>query len=185
MPLITLDNIFLSFSDKPILNGINATIHKGDKIALIGRNGEGKSTLMRVLAGQIEHDDGELKIKNNIKISYLEQTPPQDSQGTLFEIVASGLGEVGQVLGQYQNALWQEDLTRTGDFQTQIEQLNAWQHLHKIEAILNRFNLPLKINFQHFQAVGDGALCWRVHLLMSPMCYYLTSQPTIWTLPPF
>ena len=67
MPLITLDNISLSFSDKPILNGISSTIHKGDKIALIGRNGEGKSTFMRILAGTISADDGKLKIKKGTK----------------------------------------------------------------------------------------------------------------------
>jgi ATP-binding cassette subfamily F protein uup len=69
MPLITLDNISLNFSEKLILNEVSTTILKGDKIALIGRNGEGKSTFMRVLAGAIEPDDGKVKIKNGIKIS--------------------------------------------------------------------------------------------------------------------
>ena len=65
MPLITLDNISLRFSEKVILNEINATIHKGDKIGLIGRNGEGKSTFLKVLAGIVTADDGDLKIKNS------------------------------------------------------------------------------------------------------------------------
>ena len=63
MPLITLDNISLRFSEKIILDKVNATIMKGDKIALIGRNGEGKSTFMRLLAGMTYADDGNLKIK--------------------------------------------------------------------------------------------------------------------------
>ncbi|HAY41200.1 MAG TPA: ABC transporter ATP-binding protein, partial [Gammaproteobacteria bacterium] len=75
MPLITLDNISISFSEKPILNQVGATILKDDKIALIGRNGEGKSTFMRMLAGDIQADDGVLKIRKGIKISHLEQTP--------------------------------------------------------------------------------------------------------------
>ncbi len=61
MPLITLDNISLQFSEKLVLNEISATIQKGDKIALIGRNGEGKTSLLRVLAGIIDADDGEIK----------------------------------------------------------------------------------------------------------------------------
>ena len=64
MPLITLDNLSLRFAEKPILCEVNATIHRGDKIALIGRNGEGKSSFMKVLAGLIQADDGNLKIKN-------------------------------------------------------------------------------------------------------------------------
>ena len=141
MPLITLDNISLSFSDKPILNGVSSTIHKGDKIALIGRNGEGKSTFMRILASTIEPDDGKLKIKNGIKISYLEQTPPEDIDKSLFNIVAEGLGEIGLILTQYQQLIIDGKLDQAGDLQAQIDELDGWQYLHKIEAILNRFTL--------------------------------------------
>ncbi len=141
MPLITLDDISLSFSDKPILNGVSTTIHKGEKIALIGRNGEGKSTFMRILAGTISADDGKLKIKNGTKISYLEQTPPQDNDKNLFDIVAEGLGEIGALLSQYQYLVNHDQLDKASTLQEKIDELNAWQYLHKIEAILNRFTL--------------------------------------------
>ncbi len=141
MPLITLDDITLSFSDKPIFDGISSTISKGDKIALIGRNGQGKSTLLRLLAGKIDADDGKLKVKNNTIISYLEQTLPQDSDKTLFEIVASGLGEIGDLISQYQKCLVQQQLEQSSELQTQIEHHNAWDYLHKIHAILDKFSL--------------------------------------------
>ncbi|SMN15578.1 ABC transporter, ATP-binding protein [uncultured Candidatus Thioglobus sp.] len=141
MPLITLDNISLSFSDKPILNQVSSTILKGDKIALIGRNGEGKSTFMRILAGTIEPDDGKLKIKNGITVSYLEQTPPEDNDKTLFDIVAEGLSEIGDILTKYQHLIKQGKLDEAGKYQQRIDQLDGWQYLHKIEATLNRFNL--------------------------------------------
>ncbi|ABL02347.1 ABC transporter related protein [Candidatus Ruthia magnifica str. Cm (Calyptogena magnifica)] len=141
MPLITLDNISLSFSDKPILNEINSTIHKGDKIALIGRNGEGKSTFMRILAGTIEPDDGKLKIKKGTKISYLEQTLPQDNDKNLFDIVAEGLGEIGIILKKYKHLINDGKLEKVDEVQEKIDQLNGWQYLHKIQAILNRFTL--------------------------------------------
>lgn len=141
MPLITLDNLSLSFSEKPILNEVSATILKGDKIALIGRNGEGKSTFMRVLAGEIEADEGRLKIKNGIKISYLEQTPPQDNNKNLFDIVAEGLGDIGLILSQYQHLMDNGELDQATQLQEKIDQLDAWQYLHKIETILQRFTL--------------------------------------------
>lgn len=141
MPLITLDSISLSFSDKPILNKVSSTILKGDKIALIGRNGEGKSTFMRILAGTIEPDDGKLKIKNGIKISYLEQMPPEDNDKNLFDIVSEGLGEIGNIIAQYQHLINNGELNKAGEFQEKIDQLDGWQYLHKIEAILNRFTL--------------------------------------------
>ena len=109
MPLITLDNISLRFSEKIILDEINATILKGDKIGLIGRNGEGKSSFLKVLAGYINADDGNLKVKNNTRISYLEQQPPEDNDYFLFSIVAQGLGEVGDLLASYHESLQNGD----------------------------------------------------------------------------
>ncbi|QKQ24113.1 ATP-binding cassette domain-containing protein [Candidatus Ruthia endofausta] len=141
MPLITLDNISFSFSDKPILNKVSSTIHKGDKIALIGKNGEGKSTFMRILAGTIDPDDGKLKIKKGTRISYLEQTLPQDNDKNLFDIVAEGLGEIGIILKQYQHLINDVKLEQASEVQEKIDQLNGWQYLHKIQAILNRFTL--------------------------------------------
>ena len=105
MPLITLDNISLRFSEKIILDEVNATILKGDKIALIGRNGEGKSSFMKLLAGMIDADDGNLKIKHNTTISYLEQYPPQDIDHSLFSIVAQGLVDVGQLIAKYPQSI--------------------------------------------------------------------------------
>ena len=141
MPLITLDNISLRFSEKVILDEINATIHKGDKIGLIGRNGEGKSTFLKLLAGLISADDGDLKIQNRTTISYLEQQPPEDNTDTLFNIVAHGLGDTGKVLASYHDALKEGNDSKSSQLQEQIESEDLWHYLHKIETILNRFEL--------------------------------------------
>ncbi len=141
MPLITLDNISLRFSEKVILDEINATIHKGDKIGLIGRNGEGKSTFLKVLAGIVTADDGDLKIKNSTRISYLEQQPPEDNNNTLFNIVAHGLGDSGKLISKYHDALKDGNISKSSQLQEQIEGQDLWPYLHKIDTILNRFKL--------------------------------------------
>ena len=141
MPLITLDNISLRFAEKVILDEINATIHKGDKIGLIGRNGEGKSTFLKLLAGLISADDGDLKIQNRTTISYLEQQPPEDNSDTLFNIVAHGLGDTGKILANYHEALKEGDESKSSQLQEQIESEDLWHYLHKIDTILNRFQL--------------------------------------------
>ena len=141
MPLITLDNISLRFSEKIILDEINATILKGDKIGLIGRNGEGKSSFLKVLAGYINADDGNLKVKNNTRISYLEQQPPEDNDYFLFSIVAQGLGEVGDLLASYHESLQNGDNKKNSKLQEEIESKDLWHYLHQIETILNRFKL--------------------------------------------
>ncbi len=140
MPLITLNDISIKFSDKKLLSNANATILKGDKIALIGRNGAGKSTLMRILAGSVDIYDGEIKIKNNIKISYLEQTTIIDNK-IIFDIVASGLGDIGSMLINYKQLMAANSLDKAAKIQEKIDALNAWEYLHKIEKILNRFAL--------------------------------------------
>ena len=141
MPLITLDNISLRFAEKVILDEINATIHKGDKIGLIGRNGEGKSTFLKLLAGLISADDGDLKIQNRTTISYLEQQPPEDNSDTLFNIVALGLGDTGKILASYHDALKEGNESKSSRLQEQIESEDLWHYLHKIDTILNRFQL--------------------------------------------
>ena len=141
MPLITLDNISLRFAEKVILDEINATIHKGDKIGLIGRNGEGKSTFLKLLAGLVSADDGDLKVQNRTTISYLEQQPPEDNSDTLFNIVAHGLGDTGKILASYHDALKEGNESKSSRLQEQIESKDLWHYLHKIDTILNRFQL--------------------------------------------
>jgi len=141
MPLITLDNISLRFSEKVILDEINATILKGDKIGLIGRNGEGKSSFLKVLAGLINSDDGNLKVKNSTSISYLEQQPPEDNDYSLFNIVARGLGDTGKLLAKYHDSLQTGDIKKNAQLQDEIESKDLWHYLHQIETILNRFKL--------------------------------------------
>jgi len=144
MPLITLDNISLRFSEKVILDEINATIQKGDKIGLIGRNGEGKSSFMKVLAGIIYADDGNLKVKNSTRISYLEQQPPEDNDYSLFSVVAQGLGDKGILLANYYQSLQDGNIKKSSLLQNEIEQKDVWHYLHQIETILNRFKLDPK-----------------------------------------
>ncbi len=141
MPLITLDNISLRFSEKVILDEINATIHKGDKIGLIGRNGEGKSTFLKLLAKLITADDGDLKVQNSTTISYLEQQPPEGNDDNLFNIVSHGLGETGKLIAKYHDSLKDGNISKSSQLQEQIESKDLWHCLHKIRTILNRFKL--------------------------------------------
>ena len=86
-------------------------------------------------------DDGNLKIKNNTTISYLEQHPPQVIDHSLFNIVAQGIGDVGKLIAKYHQSLQDGKIEESTSLQELIEQKDAWHYLHKIEAILNRFKL--------------------------------------------
>ncbi len=170
MPLITLDNISLSFSDKPILHEVSATIHKGDKIALIGRNGEGKSSFMRVLAGTILPDDGKMKVQNGTRISYLEQTPPQDNDKDLFSIVAEGLGQIGETVARYRTLINQGEVNESSQLQHLIDEQDGWSYLHQIEAMLNRFHLNPEVSLS---TLSGG---WRRRVMLARA---LIQQPDV------
>jgi ATP-binding cassette subfamily F protein uup len=165
MPQITFDEVSVSFSDKPILNSVNGTIHKGEKIALIGRNGEGKSTLMKVIAGLIEPSEGELKVKNGLTVSYLEQSVPTDSDKTLFDVVATGLNynenDDGDIIAGYNSAINSGDVDKSATFQEQIEKRGIWDKLSEVNIILERFGL--KTNEQ-IKALSGG---WRRRVMLA------------------
>jgi ATP-binding cassette subfamily F protein uup len=165
MPQITFDEVSVSFSDKPILNSVNGTIHKGEKIALIGRNGEGKSTLMKVIAGLIEPSEGELKIKNGLTVSYLEQSVPTDSDKTLFDVVATGLNyndnDDGDIIAGYNSAINSGDVDKSATFQEQIEKRGIWDKLSEVNIILERFGL--KANEQ-IKTLSGG---WRRRVMLA------------------
>ncbi|SFV66924.1 COG0488: ATPase components of ABC transporters with duplicated ATPase domains [hydrothermal vent metagenome] len=161
MPLITLDNISVRFSQKSVLDEISTTIHNNEKIALIGRNGEGKTTLMRLLAGVIDADDGLLHRKNNTTISYLQQTPPKGSNEKLFDIVAKGLGVKGDLLVNYQNALTNNMLDEAAKIQQKIDDNNAWDLIPIINSALEKFEL----NPEHTLEQLSGG--WRRRVMLA------------------
>ncbi len=153
MPLLTLEDIFLSFSDKPLLDNVAAVIHKGDKIALIGRNGAGKSTLLRLIAGIIKPDLGEVIKKNDISISYLEQDLIIDDKQTLFSIVAQGLAAKGKLISDYQLALANDNFEKAAILQDEIDNTNSWHYINAINKIIMQFDLDPN---QHSSNLSGG-----------------------------
>ena len=100
MALIHLRDIHLAFGIAPILDGIDFNIEQGERVCLIGRNGEGKSTLFKVISGQVKADSGEFQISGNLKIAMLEQDIPETS-GKVSDIVMAGAGDVATWLTTY------------------------------------------------------------------------------------
>ena len=97
MPLLRFDNIHLAFGHRALLDGVDLEIHGRERVCLVGRNGEGKSSLLKLIDGQIEPDDGDTWRRPGIRIAMLNQEVESDLRGSVFDVVASGLPRLGKI----------------------------------------------------------------------------------------
>ncbi len=148
MTLLRLDNVSLAYGHLPLLARVDFQIETSERVCLVGRNGTGKSTMFRVIAGAAAPDDGEMWRQDALRVAHLEQEVPPDADASVFEVVAGGLGELGAVLMQYHHATQEagagrrESLERLARLQAQIDTLDGWNVSQKVETVLSRFNLP-------------------------------------------
>ena len=105
MQLLSLKNVCLKYSEKPLLKNINFTICEKERICLVGRNGAGKSSLLKIIQRNIEPDSGVVIYKDDLRISYLEQELPREMVLTSREIISHGLGEIGELIVNYKKLL--------------------------------------------------------------------------------
>lgn len=171
MPLLVLRDINLSFSTQPLFSQLNLQIHAGERLCILGRNGEGKSTLLKVIAGLQQPDSGVRQIKDGVKIARLQQAVPADSQVSVFTQVAKGLGKVGEVTAEY-FALLESDpaAPKLAGLQEEVENLNGWQAKQEIDKLISQLNLPANTCFAEL----SGGMKRRVHLAQA-----LVSQPDL------
>ena len=101
MALISLTNGYLSFSDAPLLDHAELHIEPNERVCLVGRNGAGKSTLLKIIAGDMLMDDGKIQYEKDLVVSRLEQDPPRNAQGNIFDYVAEGVGHLTDLLKEY------------------------------------------------------------------------------------
>ncbi|MCL6231961.1 ATP-binding cassette domain-containing protein [Acinetobacter amyesii] len=146
MAYITLRDVQLAFGGPSLLDGANFSLERGERVCLIGRNGEGKSTLLKLIEGTLLPDGGEVSLQNGITISMLAQDVPMDS-GKVADIVADGAGEAATVLRAYHEAseacvLGDMDACeRMGNLQHQMDQMDGWSLETKVNAILSKMGL--------------------------------------------
>ena len=150
MPLISLDKVCLAFGHHQLLDRSDLQFDLGERIALIGRNGGGKSSLLRIIANEIKPDDGKVWRAPALKIAYVPQEPDLDVTCTIFQEVSKGLGAVSQMLSDYDevsNSLsssegdMEEHLSRLQELQGALDDQDGWRMQARVEAILLKLNL--------------------------------------------
>ncbi|OLQ86670.1 ABC transporter ATP-binding protein [Vibrio ponticus] len=148
MALLTINNGLLGFGDRPLLDNVDFALQENERVCLVGRNGAGKSTLMKVLAGEVIMDDGKLTVTQDVVISRLEQDPPRNQEGTVFDYVSAGLAEIGEQLKIYQDQLdliakdpSEKNINKLARIQEQLEHSGAWRFEDRIQNVLTALKL--------------------------------------------
>lgn len=148
MPLLRLTNVSIAFGSHALLDNANFQLDAGERVGLLGRNGEGKSTLMKIIAGNIYADHGEIWRQPSLKLAWLEQAPNLPADATIYDAVASGLGELGQWLTRYHHLsidMQADDpkaLAELGELQHKLEAVGGWHYSNRVESTLSRLDLP-------------------------------------------
>ena len=174
MTLLTLSNISLAFGHVPLLEAAELRVEPGERIAIIGRNGAGKSSLLRLIAGDMPPDGGTIWREPGLRVSRLAQDVPAEGDRTVFDEVAAGLGELGTLVSRYHDATVRAasgsaaDLDRLGVLQQELEKHDGWRLEQKVETVVSRLSLPAE---RRLRDLSGG---WRRRVLLGKA---LVSEP--------
>ena len=148
MSLLSLDKVGLAYGHHPLLDGVDLQIEPGERVCLIGRNGAGKSSLLKVICGKQQVDEGVIWLRPGHKIAYLEQDVPADESSTVYEVISAGLGEVGKLVSRYHEvahrlATEQSDqlMNEMAALQQQLEAKDGWSQSQKIDTVVSKLEL--------------------------------------------
>lgn len=153
MALLFLRDISLSFGAAALLDKIHFQVDSGERVCIVGRNGEGKSTLLKVIEGIQPADDGSRIVQDGVKIAKLRQDVPHDIEGSIFDVVALGLGDIGETLKAYHHAALEGDMDQLEKLQHKIEAQNGWEMNQQVDTILSKLDLPAD---DEFSALSGG-----------------------------
>jgi len=147
MSLIKIEKAYLSYGLQVLLDQIDLVVEKGHRLCLIGRNGAGKSSLLKVIAGEVDLDKGEVILQSGIRIARLEQDLPDADDRLVFDSVASAFPGLGDLLSEYHHLAHGTEFTdailaRMEKLQHDIEAQDGWLMQQKVESILTRLDLP-------------------------------------------
>lgn len=167
MALISLRHIHLAFGGPALLDDLDLSLEPGERACLIGRNGTGKTSLLKLMAGRLAPDAGDLALRQGARVAYLDQEVPQGLTGRVFDVVAEGLGDLADLVRRYHEASQRvqddpsdQNLDRLARAQQELESAGAWQGEQRVETVISRLSLEPEARFEQL----SGGLKRRVLL---------------------
>ena len=192
MSLLTISNLSIAFGHHNLLDNANLSLDKQQRVGLIGRNGEGKSTLLAILDQKITADEGDFRARPGLKIALLDQTPDPVENESVFDLVARGLGDTGSVLAEHHQvstmtAIDHVQLKRLDELQQKLDNSDGWNAHARINKTLSRLNLnaddrvsALSGGWQRRAALAQALVCNPDLLLLDEPTNHLDTDAIVW-----
>ncbi|UUO04879.1 ATP-binding cassette domain-containing protein [Blastopirellula sp. J2-11] len=184
MALISVRDVSISFHTAPLLNQANLQIEPGERVCLVGRNGTGKSTLLRMLAGEQATDAGDVVVGPEVRVATLSQTATAGEDQTVFDLVAAGLGDMGETLAEYHHLTHQIAVEATDEVVNRLDQLqhkldmeDGWNQHQWVEQAISATKLDGDSNFAEL-SVGKKRRALFAQALASKPHVLLLDEPT-------
>ena len=146
MAILTFRDIILGFGHPLLLDGVGFQIDRGERLCLIGRNGAGKSTLLKLIAGEIQADSGEIVRAQGLRVAQLAQEVPLGTSGSIFHVVAEGLGKAGALIDRYHQLAHDvaDDhslMDALEECQHELETVDGWALTQRVDTVLTKLGL--------------------------------------------
>jgi ABC transport system ATP-binding/permease protein len=177
---LSAENISKSFSERWLFKEISVGISRGEKFALVGENGTGKTTLLKILTGELASDSGQVSVRDGIKIGYLTQQPRVDPKATVNDILFNEKNEVAKVVREYEDCIHHPDTSpdRMQKVLEQMEELNAWDYDAKVQEITTRLGVTdYDAKFEHLSG-GQRKRVFMAQMLLTEPDLIIMDEPT-------